>query len=143
MQGAGVGQRGSDSGLRLVMHDLMRPVMILPLWTFTGSDLTLVGGASGLLAARPVLCFGGVGTRVTYSAQERLLAVGIVRQEFEAGDTWRSSVDRTLGAVRPVTMSCTSGRPDFSTVREPTALFRWDSLYKRGNRHGLSLGHFY
>jgi hypothetical protein len=47
------------------MHDLTRPVVILPLWTLTGSDLMLVGGASGLLAACLVLCFEGVGTRVT------------------------------------------------------------------------------
>ena len=69
----------------------------------------------------------------------RALAVGIGRLTFVAGDTWQSSIDRMLVAVRPVTLTYVSGHPDFSADREPTALFPVRLLFKPLGRLGLTL----
>jgi hypothetical protein len=48
-------QRGSDSGLRPVIAERTRPIVIFPLWMLTGVDRTPRAHASCLAEARPVL----------------------------------------------------------------------------------------
>jgi hypothetical protein len=39
------------------------------------------------------------------------------------GDAWHTSSNWMLGLVHPVSLTSTSGHPEFSTLRGPTTLF--------------------
>ena len=69
-----------------VGHDRTRPVVIFRFWYLTGNDRTLV-------LVRPVTLSSASGHYLNV-----LMTVEIGRSVFEAGDTWHTSRDRTLGS---------------------------------------------
>ena len=51
------------------------------------------------------------------------LTVEIMQMSLNAGDTWTTISDRTLGLVRPVDLTSAFGRPELGYSESLTALF--------------------
>ena len=70
----------------LVRHDRTRPVVIFCFWMLTGNDRTLRSYVRSLRSS------------MSDHNLNVLMTVEIGRSTFEAGDTWHTSHDRTLGS---------------------------------------------
>ena len=90
-----------------VEHDRTRPVVILREWNLTGNDRTLRSSVRSLHS----------------SASGLHLTVGIGRSIFEERGHVAYIARPDAEVQRPVNLTEASGRPVFSAVRSPTALF--------------------
>ena len=59
------------------------------------------------------------------------LTVEIVQMVLNAGDTWTTISDQTLGLVRLVDLNGASGRPELGCSESIMALFRGDAYIRR------------
>ena len=91
-----------------VEHDWTRPVVIFRFWMLTGNDRTLRSSVQSLHS----------------SAFGHHLTVGIERSEFEERGHMACIARPDTGVQRLVNLTRASGRPVFSAVRSPMALFR-------------------
>ena len=76
----------TERWVSLVGHDRTRPVVIFRDWKLTGNDRTLRS------------CVRSLSSSVSGHNLNVLMTIEIGRSAFEAGDTWHTSRDRTLGS---------------------------------------------
>ena len=91
-----------------VEHDRTLPVVILREWNLTRNNRTLRSSVRLLRS----------------SASGHHLIIGIGRSVFEEREYVACITRPNAGVQRPVNMTEAFGRPVFSAVRSPTALFR-------------------